>query len=223
MTHQRWDAVDDYINGLLVPSDPALDAALADSDQAGLPAISVTPSQGKFLYLLARIREVRRVLEIGTLGGYSTIWLARGVASGGRVITLEAKELNAQVAETNLKRAGVFDTVEIRIGAALETLPKLAAEAVGPFDITFIDADKENNPEYFEWAVKLSRPGSVIVVDNVVRSGSVIDGDSEDPRAHASRRLHEQIAHDARVTATTLQTVGSKGHDGLLIAVVNRD
>jgi predicted O-methyltransferase YrrM len=215
---ETWAAVDRYISGLLVSSDSALDAALEASTAAGLPQINVTPSQGKLLHVLARMQGARRILEIGTLGGYSTIWLARALPEGGRLITLEADPRHAEVAGANLARAGLAEIVDVRLGPALDTLPGLVAE--GPFDLFFIDADKPNNPAYFSWAVRLSRPGSVIIVDNVVRGGAVADADNDDPRIQGSRRLFEVIAAEPRVTATTIQTVGVKGYDGFAIALV---
>lgn len=220
MTEERWAAVDGYLNDLLVPPDPALGAALAASAEAGLPPISVTPNQGKLLALLVQIRAARSVLEIGTLGGYSTIWMARALPADGRLITLESDPKHADVARGNIGRAGLDHVVELRLGPALETLPQLAAEAAGPFDFVFVDADKQSNPEYFAWAVQLSRPGSVIVVDNVVRDGAVADVTSADPDVQATRRLHELLAADPRVSATVIQTVGSKGYDGFAIALV---
>jgi predicted O-methyltransferase YrrM len=215
---ETWAAVDRYISGLLVSPDSALDAALEASAAAGLPQINVTPSQGKLLHVLARMQGARRILEIGTLGGYSAIWLARALPEGGRLITLEADPRHAEVAGANLARAGLAEIVDVRLGPALDTLPGLVAE--GPFDLFFIDADKPNNPAYFSWAVRLSRPGSVIIVDNVVRGGAVADTDNDDPRVQGSRRLFEVIAAEPRVTATTIQTVGAKGYDGLAIALV---
>ena len=220
MTQELWTAVDGYICDLLVPPDPALDAALADSAAAGLPAISVTPNQGKLLALMVQLRSARTILEIGTLGGYSTIWLGRAMGAGGRLITLEADPRHAEVARANIARAGLSDVVEVRLGAALDTLPRLAAEGAGPFDLSFIDADKPNNAEYFQWALRLSRPGSVIVVDNVVRNGAVVDAARTDPATRGTRRLYEVMAADPRVSATVIQTVGSKGYDGFALAVV---
>jgi predicted O-methyltransferase YrrM len=211
-----WDDVDRYISETLVQPDDALAAALEASDAAGLPPISVSPAHGKLLWLLARTVGAKRILEIGTLGGYSTIWLARGLAPGGRLVTLEALEKHAAVARKNLARAGLADRVEVRIGKALDTLPQLE----GPFDLAFIDADKQNNPEYFRWALKLSRPGSLIVVDNVVRDGAVIDARSRDAAVQGVRRLYELIAAEPRVSATAVQTVGVKGYDGFAIALV---
>ena len=208
--------VDRYISETLVQPDDALAAALEASDAAGLPPISVSPAHGKLLWLLARTLGAKRILEIGTLGGYSTLWLARGLAPGGRLITLEALEKHAAVARANLERARLADRVEIRVGKALDTLPQLA----GPFDLTFIDADKQNNAEYFRWALKLSRPGSLIIVDNVVRDGAVIDAASRDAAVQGVRRLYELIAAEPRVAATAVQTVGVKGYDGFAIALV---
>jgi predicted O-methyltransferase YrrM len=221
MTLPQWTAVDRYIADLLVPGDPALDAALEASVAAGLPPINVSPNQGKLLMLMARLQGARSILEIGTLGGYSAIWLARGLPGDGRLITLEANPDYAQVARANIERAGLMDRVEIRIGRALEALPTLLDEGRGPFDFTFIDADKANNPEYFSWALKLSRRNSLIVVDNVVRDGAVIDEASRDPSVQATRRLYEAMAAEPRVSATAIQTVGSKGYDGFAIALVN--
>jgi predicted O-methyltransferase YrrM len=210
-----WDNVDRYISDTLVQADAALAAALAASDAAGLPAISVSPAHGKLLWLLARTIGAQRILEVGTLGGYSAIWLARGLAPGGRLVTLEALEKHAAVARKNLAGAGLSDVVEVRVGPALDTLPRLE----GPFDLTFIDADKQNNAEYFRWALKLSRPGSLIVVDNVVRDGAVIDARSRDAAVRGVRRLYELIATEPRVAATAIQTVGVKGYDGFAIAL----
>ena len=219
MTEELWTAVDRFISEVVVPPDPALEAALAASEAAGLPPIQVAPNQGKLLALLVQIRQARTVLEIGTLGGYSTIWMARALPAGGRLVTLEADPKHAEVARANLARSGLSDVVEVRLGPALDTLPRLAAEGVA-FDLAFIDADKQNNPAYFSWAVELSRPGSVIVVDNVVRDGAVIDAGSTDAAIQATRRLYEVLGAQSGVTATVIQTVGSKGYDGLAIALV---
>jgi predicted O-methyltransferase YrrM len=208
--------VDKYLVEQLVPSDPALDAALASSKDAGLPEIAVAPNQGKFLNLVARIAGARSILEIGTLGGYSTIWLARALPPDGRLITLEANPKHAEVARANIGAAGFADVVEVRLGPAMETLPSVQ----GPFDLIFIDADKPNIPHYFESALALSRPGSVIIVDNVIRRGAVADPASTDPSVLGVRRLNELIAAEPRVDATALQTVGSKGYDGLTFALV---
>jgi predicted O-methyltransferase YrrM len=220
MSLEKWTQVDRYITDLLVPEDDALSAALQASDDAGLPQISVTPNLGKFLNLLARIHGARRILEIGTLAGYSTIWLARALPAGGQLITLEFDPKHADVARENIARAGLSDIVDLRVGAALDTLPQIAEEGHAPFDMFFIDADKVNNPHYFEWALKLSHPGSIIIVDNVVRDGAVIDATSDDPNILGVRRLNEMLAAEPRVAATALQTVGSKGYDGFMMAVV---
>ena len=220
MTQEKWSAVDRYITDLLVPSDPALDAALRASAAAGLPPINVAPNQGKLLMLLAQAQGARNILEIGTLGGYSTIWLARALPAGGRLITLEFDPKHAEVARANIARAGLADVVEVRLGRALDTLKQLAAENRGPFDLIFIDADKPGYPDYFPWALKLSRPGSMIIADNVVRNGDVIDADSSDPNVQGMRRFNELLAAEPRVSATVIQTVGSKGYDGFAIVLV---
>lgn len=220
MTLDLWTAVDNYINDLLVPPDPALDAALAASEAAGLPAIAVTPAQGKLLMLLAQIQQARTILEIGTLGGYSTIWLARALPDEGRLITLEAEPKHAEIARANIARAGLSSRVEVRVGQALDTLPLLETEGVSPFDLIFIDADKQNYPDYLIWSLKLSRRGSLIIADNVVRNGKVNDASSGDPHVQGVRRFHELIAAEPRLSATTIQTVGSKGYDGFTLAVV---
>ncbi|MFF8911894.1 O-methyltransferase [Streptomyces sp. NPDC015032] len=220
MTLARWTEVDDYFNGLLVGSDEALDAAVEASDEAGLPAMQVAANQGKLLHLLARLQGARTVLEIGTLGGYSTIWLARALPEGGRLVTLEFDPECAEVARANIERAGLSEVVEIRVGRALDTLPELAAEGYGPFDIVFIDADKPSNPDYLAWSLKLTRPGSLIIADNVVRDGEVVDGGSEDPKVQGVRRFTELVAAEPTLSATALQTVGSKGYDGLMMALV---
>jgi predicted O-methyltransferase YrrM len=224
MSKQRWSEVDRYVEDLLLGPDAALEAALQASAEAGLPAIAVTPAQGKLLHLLARVQGASSILELGTLGGYSTIWLARALQPGGRVLTLELDASYAEVALANIERAGLADLVELRVGPALDTLHGLVAEGAGPFDLIFIDADKQGTPEYFAQALELSRPGSVIVVDNVVRAGALADAASEDPRVVGMRRFHELLAHERsgqRVTATTIQTVGSKGYDGFTLALVN--
>jgi predicted O-methyltransferase YrrM len=220
MEGELWTAVDRYLGDLLVSADPALEAALTASAAAGLPAINVSPVQGKLLHLLARAIGARNVLEIGTLGGYSTIWLARALPDGGRLISLEADAKHAEVAGANIARAGMENKVEVRLGLALDLLPGLAAEIREPFDFVFIDADKPNNAAYFDWALKLSRPGSIIVVDNVVRDGDVIDTDSNSSTVQGVRRLLERIAAEPRVNATAIQTVGAKGYDGFAIALV---
>ncbi|MFI2558798.1 O-methyltransferase [Nocardia farcinica] len=220
MTTADWADVDGYLVSHLV-RDPASAATLEANAAAGLPPIDVSAAQAKFLYLLGKSLGVRRVLEIGTLGGFSTLWLARAVGEQGRVVTLEYQERHARVAGENLARAGVAGRVEIRVGAAMETLPALAQERPEPFDLVFIDADKENNPNYVDWAVRLGRPGTVIVVDNVVRHGALIDESSTDSAVHASRELVELLDQDPRLDATVLQTVGAKGWDGFAFAVVD--
>ncbi|WP_283136387.1 O-methyltransferase [Rhizohabitans arisaemae] len=219
MESRRWAEVDDYFNGLLVGSDPALDAAVADSEAAGLPPHQVAPNQGKLLHLLARIQGARTILEIGTLGGYSTIWLARALPPEGRLISLEADPGHAEVARANIRRAGLHGVTEIRTGFALESLPRLAEEGHS-FDLVFIDADKPGNPGYLDWALKLTRPGALIVADNVVRDGEVVDAGSADPRVQGVRRFTELVAAHPRLSATALQTVGGKGYDGFVLALV---
>lgn len=220
MTQEQWEAVDRYFVDALGLSEPALEAALEASDAAGLPAISVAPTQGKLLQLLARLQGATRILEIGTLGGYSTIWLARALPVGGRMVTLEYEPKHAEVARVNLANAGLGDAVEIRIGRALETLPQLVAEGQGPFDLIFIDADKATTPEYVSWALKLACRGSLIVVDNVVRNGAVADASSGSADVQGIRRFFDLVASEPRLTGTALQTVGSKGYDGLALALV---
>jgi predicted O-methyltransferase YrrM len=215
-----WTNVDKYLERSLVRSDPALEAALAASTEAGLPPIQVAPNQGKLLALWAQSIGARTILEIGTLGGYSTIWLARALPAGGKLITLELERKHAEVAQASFERAGVIDRIELRLGRALDTLPLLAAESRGPFDFIFIDADKQSIPEYFGWALKLSRPGSVIVVDNVVRKGAVADPDSTEPNVRGVQRFIELLAVEPRVSATIVQTVGSKGYDGFAYLLV---
>jgi len=222
MSKELWSAVDEYVEGLVIRSDAPLESALTDSRAADLPPINVTPALGKMLHLFARMQGASRILEIGTLGGYSTIWLARALPPGGRLITLEIDAENAAVARRNLARAGLEDVVDLRLAPALETLPKLAAENLPPFDLFFIDANKEDNPEYFQWALKLSRPGSAIIVDNVVRKGEVIEPGSPDTAVQGTRRLMEAVASEPRVSATVVQTVGNKGYDGYLLAIVEK-
>ena len=222
MSQDTWDDVDRYIDEQLIGADPALDAAIAASVEAGLPPIAVTPSQGKLLYLLARSIGARSILEIGTLGGYSTIWLARAVGPSGAVVTLEANASYADVAGANIARAGFAEIVDVRVGAALDSLPPLAAEQREPFDLVFIDADKQNTPEYFKATLELTRPGGLIVADNVIRDGAIVDpAAQENPDVIGSRRLHELLAREDRVSATTIQTVGAKGYDGFTLALVN--
>jgi predicted O-methyltransferase YrrM len=215
-----WTAVDDYFSKLLLPPDKALEQALADSVAAGLPAIAVSPLQGKQLLLLAQMQNPKRILEIGTLGGYSTIWLARALPADGRLITIEFDPKHAAVARRNLQRAGLGGVVELREGAASAVLPRIVAEKTGPFDLIFIDADKESNADYFQWAMKLSRLGSLIVIDNVVRKGEVVNAGSTDPSVQGVRRCNELLAAEKRVSATAIQTVGSKGYDGFALALV---
>jgi predicted O-methyltransferase YrrM len=220
MSQDQWTDVDSYFTDLLAPSDPALEAALQATAAAGMPMINVAPNQGKLLHILALSVGARAILEIGTLAGYSTIWLARALPAGGRLITLEADTKHAEVAQANIARAGLSGTVEVRVGRAIDTLPQLAAEALGPFDLVFIDADKANTAAYFDWAIRLTRGGGLIVVDNVVRGGAVIDAASADPSIQGVRQFMATVAGDPRVAATAIQTVGSKGYDGLAIAVV---
>lgn len=221
MAEGLWTAVDQYICRHLLPADSTLEEAQRRSTAAGLPEISVAPNQGKLLMLLAKAMGARRILEIGTLGGYSTIWLARALSIDGQLITLEADPKHAEVARSNIAHAQLSARVEVRVGLALETLATLEREGTGPFCLTFIDADKFNIPNYFRWALKLSRAGSLIIVDNVIRKGTLIDDASEDPNVIGVRRLHELIAAEPRVSATSIQTVGSKGHDGFTIALVD--
>jgi predicted O-methyltransferase YrrM len=220
---ETWTAVDSLFDDLLIGSDPALEAALRASAEAGLPNIQVAPNQGKLLNLLARAIGARTILEIGTLGGYSTIWLARALPPDGRVISLEIDPRHAEVARASIAGAGLADRVEIRVGRALDTLPQLEAEGRGAIDLTFIDADKQSTAEYFQWAVKLSRRGSLIIVDNVVRRGEILDASSSDPNVQGMRRFNDVLAAEPRVDATLLQVVGVKGYDGLAIALVTAD
>jgi predicted O-methyltransferase YrrM len=222
MTQVQWTAVDGYFNGLLSPPDLLLEAALRASVDAGLPSINVAANQGKLLMLLAQSIGARRILEVGTLGGYSTIWLARALPADGRLVTLELDPNHAEVARANLERAGLGGMVEVRQGRALDSLPQVEADGVGPFDFVFIDADKPSNADYFTWALKLTRPGALIVVDNVIRQGSVIQKDSADANVIGVRRLADLIAKEPRVDATAIQTVGDKGWDGFLIARVRQ-
>ena len=222
MTNKRnWSEVDSYFARTLIGSDPALEAALAANATAGLPSIDVSAPQGKLIHLLARMSGARKALEIGTLGGYSTIWLARALPDDGRLITLEVSARHADIARRNVARAGLESKVEIRTGAALMTLPKLVAEGLGPFDFVFIDADKTNNAAYLEWAMRLSRSGATIVVDNVVREGGIVETASRDPDVVGVRRMFELMAREPRLSATAIQTVGAKGWDGFALAVVS--
>lgn len=220
MTEPLWTSVDDYITSLFVPPDPVLQETLAASEAAELPSISVAPNEGKLLMLLAQLCGARKILEIGTLGGYSTIWLARGITPGGTLITLEANPKHAEVARANIANAGLDNVVEIRLGPAIDTLTQLSAQHSGPFDLIFIDADKESYPAYLAAALKLSRRGSLIVADNVIRDGEVTNPDSSDPRVQGARRFNQLLADEPRVRATAIQTVGRKGHDGMAIAIV---
>jgi predicted O-methyltransferase YrrM len=223
MNQARWTAVDQYFTDALVGPDPILDAVLRASEAAGLPPANVSTSEGKLLQLLARIQGARAILEIGTLGGYSAIWLARALPPGGRLVTLELDAAHAEVARANFALAGLTDTIELRVGPALEALPRLVAERCNPFDLIFIDADKQHNPEYFTWALRLSRTGTVIIVDNVVRAGAVLDAASDDPSVQGVRRLNQLLAREPCVSAVAFQTVGSKGHDGMAIVLVTAD
>ena len=219
-TPENWRRVDDYLAATLLDDDPALTDARSDSDAAGLPAIEVTPLAGKLLHLLARMTGARHVLEVGTLGGYSTIWLARGIPRDGRVVTLELEQRHADVARANLERAGVSEQVEIVVGRAADTLPRIAERGGEPFDLVFIDADKESNTIYLDWAIRLGHPGTVIVVDNVGREGEVADPGTDDSMVIGTQRGLELLGSDPRVDATALQTVGAKGWDGIAIATV---
>ena len=218
---ETWAEVDDFVAGLLVGEDEALEGALAAAREAGLPEIQVSPPQARLLSILARSIGARTALEFGTLGGYSTIWLARALGPDGRLLSLEASPEYAAVAAGSIARAGLGDVVEIRVGKALETLPALEAEGAGPFDLVFIDADKVHTPDYFAWSLERTRSGGLIVADNVVRGGTLAEADSGDETIEAQRRLHETIAADPRVEATTIQTVGVKGYDGFTIALVS--
>jgi predicted O-methyltransferase YrrM len=220
MNQETWNAVDQYTTNLFSLNDAVLTAALRDSHAAGLPPINVAPNQGRFLQLLAQNCNARSILEIGTLGGYSTIWLARALPRGGRLVTLEYEPLHVQVAQKNLDRAGVSDLVEVRQGKAVDSLAELVKEGCRPFDFIFIDADKESYDEYLKWSLKLSRPGTMIISDNVVRNGAVADSENIDPRVQGVRRFNELVAADPRLSATIVQTVGSKGYDGFTMAMV---
>lgn len=217
---EKWTEVDQYISSQLIPSDPVLDAVLEANQKAGLPSIDVAPNQGKFLHLLAQMKGARSILEIGTLGAYSTIWLARALPQDGHLITLESNPKHAEVAQSNLERAELSDKVEIRLGDALDSLEQLGTEDRDPFDLIFIDADKQNNPGYLKWALKLSQKGSLIIGDNVVRGGAVTDQSSTDPNIIGVRQFYELVAAEPRLNATAIQTVGSKGYDGLCVALV---
>jgi predicted O-methyltransferase YrrM len=221
MSAELWGRVDDYIADKLVDEDAALADALRANAAGGLRPIDVSAAQGKFLHLLVRMSGARRILEIGTLGAYSTIWMAKALPAGGSIITLEYEPHHAEVARRNIERAGYSDRIEVRVGAAAETLPILAAEQPEPFDFVFIDADKPNNPTYLDWAVRLGRPGTVIVLDNVVRDGEVANAASRDPNVLGSRGAFELIAGNKRLSATALQTVGAKGYDGFAVMILD--
>lgn len=220
MSQETWSAVDDFIGETLAGDDEALRGAVEAAAAADLPAIAVSPPQGKLLNLLARTLGARTILEFGTLGGYSTIQLARALPDDGRLVSLEFSPEYAEIARGSIERAGLAERVEVRVGPALEALPALAEEGFGPIDFTFIDADKVNTPSYFSWALDHTRPGGLIVADNVVRDGTLADAGDPDPATKAQRRFHEMVAEEARVSATTIQTVGSKGYDGFTIALV---
>ena len=220
MNERRWSAVDAYFTKTIVKQDAALEAALAANATAGLPQIDVSPPHGKLLHLLARMAGTRKALEIGALGGYSTIWIARALPQDGRLVTLEASETHAAVARRNIARASLSDKVEVRVAPALESLPKIEAEGLAPFDFVFIDADKSNNANYLAWALRLSRPGTLIVVDNVVREGAIVDGRASDQSTEGVKRMFELMAREPRLQATAIQTVGAKGWDGFAVAIV---
>jgi predicted O-methyltransferase YrrM len=220
MDQNRWNAVDSFLTDTLIPPGQRIDHALEANACAGLPAIDVAPNQGKLLHLLARIQGARRILEIGTLGGYSTIWLARALPPDGQLITLELNPTHAAVASSNIQRAGLSSIVDIRVGPALESLAALSAQQAKPFDLIFLDADKPNNPHYLEWAVKLSRPGTLIIADNVVRDGGIVDPESTDPAILGTRTFLERLGQHPQLDATAIQTVGLKGYDGFALAVV---
>ena len=221
MTEQNWIAVDTYLSQLYIPLDPALDSALESSNAAGLDPINVSPLQGKFLHILAKSHGAKNILEIGTLGGYSTIWLARALPANGRLVTLEADPKHAEIARANIAHADLSGAVEVRLGRAQDTLPRLLADHRGPFDFIFIDADKTAYAEYFSWSLKLAHRGTLIVADNVVRKGGVADPASTDANVQGVQRFHQALAAERRVTATTMQTVGAKGYDGFTIIYVN--
>jgi predicted O-methyltransferase YrrM len=221
MDQEMFSAVDEFVAATVVAEDEALQAAVSAAEAAGLPPIQVSPPQGKLLQMLVRLVGARSVLEFGTLGGYSSILMARALPPAGRLITLEADPEYAAVARASIERAGLGEVVEVRVGPALESLPALEEERAGPFDLVFIDADKVNTPNYFDWALDRTRPGGLIIADNVVRDGTLAEVDSDDPATRAQRHLHETVADDPRVSATTIQTVGVKGYDGFLIALVD--
>jgi len=220
MNNTMFSSVDNYISNLLLAPDPVLTGTEAAIEAAGIPSISVSPNQGKFLHILARLCQAKKILEVGTLGGYSTIWMARALPENGKLITLEIDPTHAAVAQKNIEKAGLEHIVDIRIGKAIDLLPELQANGAGPFDMIFIDADKPPYAEYFQWAIKLSRPGTLIVTDNVIREGKVLDPDNNDPMVAGARRFNQALADSDAVTATIIQTVGSKEHDGMAIAIV---
>jgi predicted O-methyltransferase YrrM len=220
MSNELWTAVDTYIAQNLIPSDPALEETLKANAEASLPSIDVSPAEGKFLHLLAKIKGARRILEVGTLGGYSTIWLARALPQDGKLITLEVVPKHAEIAANNIARAGLASLVEQRVGPALESLAQLHAEHTAPFDLIFIDADKPNNPNYLDWALKLSHPGTIIITDNVIREGGILKADDPDPTIQGTRQFFEKLGSNPHLEATALQTVGCKKHDGFAIAIV---
>ena len=220
MAQDQWTTVDHYFDELFAPPDAALDAAIQATKDAGMPLINVAPNQGKLLALLVRMTGARTILEIGTLGGYSAIWMARALAPGGRLISLEISPAHAEVARINIARAGLAEVVEVRLGPALASLPQLHTEGAGPFDLVFIDADKASTPDYLTWALRLTKPGSLIIIDNVVRSGAVSNPDSGDADVQGIRRALAMLAEEPRLTATAFQTVGAKGYDGMAIALV---
>ncbi|MWV43857.1 methyltransferase [Paenibacillus sp. HJL G12] len=218
---QTWEIVDEYITDLLCPNDHVLDNVLTANRKADLPEIDVTANQGKLLQLLVQMKGAKRILEIGTLGAYSTIWMARGLPADGKVVTLELEPLHAEVAKVNITNAGLEHQIEVRTGNALELLAKMEKEGMEPFDLIFIDADKPNNPEYLNWALRFSRPGTVIIGDNVIREGEITNKHSTDPRIQGVRKFYDMIAGNPRISATAIQTVGSKGYDGFMIGIVN--
>lgn len=220
MSQKTWSAVDDYVVENLLPADTVLEAALRSNRDRGLPAIDVSPAQGKLLYLLARMNKAKRILEIGTLGGYSSIWLARALPEDGRLVTLELDPHHADVARINFRMAGLADRIDLRVGPALQSLEDLGKEGVQPFDLVFIDADKPNNPNYLRWAMRLSKPGTVIMCDNVIRDGAVLDTGGQDPNVEGARAAFSFMAKEAGLEATAIQTVGAKGYDGFAVAIV---
>ncbi len=222
MNESRWKEVDEYLSSTLLPPDDVLSATLKACDDAGLPQISVSPTQGKMLWMLAKMKGAKHILEIGTLGGYSTIWLARALPDNGTLISLESNRAHHEVAISNLINAGLKDKVTVLLGRARDQLQRLDALGIKPFDLIFIDADKPSNPEYLSWALKLALPGCVIVIDNVVRNGQVLDAQSTDPGVQGTRTLIEMLAAEPRLSATAMQTVGSKGYDGFAIAIVTK-